>query len=277
MAAAGLAAEVEALPWYHTIDLPGGVVTPGHFDTRATLDKVPLPGSLAGRRCLDVGTWDGFWAFDMERRGAAEVVAIDIEDPSRWDLPPRMRLESPGEAERLMNIAKQFGRPFAVAREALGSAVERRDMSVYDLDPDEVGQFDLVFMGSLLLHLRDPVRALDRVRSVCRGEVVLADAVELIPTLLHPRTPVARLDGMNRPWWWQPNVAAFRRMVVAAGFEVLEHRLLYFLPLGSSHPRMNAREALRSLRTAAGREELVVQVRGVPHSAIRGRPLQRAG
>jgi tRNA (mo5U34)-methyltransferase len=86
-----LADRVAELSWYHTIDLPGGIVTPGQFDTRGAVAHVPLPASLEGARCLDVGTWDGFWAFEMERRGAASVTAIDLDDAARWDWPPRVR------------------------------------------------------------------------------------------------------------------------------------------------------------------------------------------
>ncbi len=82
-----LRAEVDAHEWYHTIELAPGVVTPGWFDTRAVIEQVPFPRSLAGKRCLDVGTFDGFWAFEMERRGAAEVIAIDILDSTKWDWP----------------------------------------------------------------------------------------------------------------------------------------------------------------------------------------------
>ena len=49
------------LHWYHTLELPGGELTPGWFDTRGAVDRVPWPAaSLRGLRCLDVGTWDGF-------------------------------------------------------------------------------------------------------------------------------------------------------------------------------------------------------------------------
>src|SRR5882762_4990096 len=121
-----LAARVRELSWYHTIDLGGGLVTPGFFDTRATVARVPLPPSLAGVRCLAVGTWDGFWAFELERRGAASVTAVDIEDPDRWDWPPHSRLGA-ANADRLRYLAefKSGGRSFALAKEALGSGVER--------------------------------------------------------------------------------------------------------------------------------------------------------
>jgi tRNA (mo5U34)-methyltransferase len=259
-----LAARASRLHWYHTIDLGNGVVTEGNFDTRPTVTKVPLPPDLTGRRCLDVGTWDGFWAFEMERRGASEVIAIDLDDPGRWDWPPYDR---PGMD--VLEHIKGGSDSFALAKEALGSDVERVDLSVYDLDPDRVGRFDFVFVGSLLLHLRDPLRALESVRSVCPGEVVIADTVEAIPSLLRPRTPVARLEGLGRPWWWLPNAAGLRRMVLAAGFEVLECSRLYYLPLGKGHPR---RPLWRhNIVTPAGREELIVSLRGVPHLAIRAR------
>ena len=262
-----LAERVAEVEWYHSIDLPGGVTTRGWFDTRRVVAKVPLPASLAGLRCLDVGTWDGFWAFEMERRGAASVTAVDIEDPERWDWPAPAR--AGGTGLEVLRAVKSADRGFAIAHEALGSRVERHDLSVYELDPERLGTFDLVFVGSLLLHLRDPVGALERVRSVCHGRVVVADAVEAIPSLLWPRTPVARLDGRDRPWWWQPNRAALIRMVESAGFTIQEATGLYFEPLGPGHPA--AKPNLRGLRTAAGREELVVALKGVPHVAVRAR------
>ena len=269
-----LAARAAKLSWYHTLELAPGVVTEGFFDTRPTVARVPLPADLTGKRCLDVGTWDGFWAFEMERRGAAAVTAIDIEDPERWDWPPQARFAE-ANAARLgyLRSFKSGAASFALAREALGSAVERRDCSVYDLDPAVHGTFDVVFMGSLLLHLRDPVRALDRVRGVCGGEAVFAEAVELFSTLARPRTATARLDGLDQSWWWQPNAAGFRRMVRSAGFEICEQTGLYFLPTGAAHPRPPLRAAWRELGTAGGREKIVTRVKGIPHTAVRARPL----
>src|SRR5947208_11898412 len=65
--------------WYHTIDVEPGVTTPGWFDLRHILDRLPWP-DVQGKRCLDIGTFDGFFAFELERRGAAQVVAADIEE-----------------------------------------------------------------------------------------------------------------------------------------------------------------------------------------------------
>jgi tRNA (mo5U34)-methyltransferase len=272
--AATLARRAAAIDWYHTIELAPGLVTEGHFDTRPTVARVPLPDRLDGKRCLDVGTWDGFWAFEVERRGAASVTAIDIDDPRRWDWPAHA-FAGPVGADRLkyLETFKSDAAGFALAREALGSSVERRNLSVYDLDPEEHGPFDFAFIGSLLLHLRDPVRALDRIRSVLtpEGELVLAETIEWLPSIARPRTPTARLEGLDESWWWQPNVAAVRRMVASAGFELTETTGIYWMPLGSKHPRTSWREAWRALGSAAMREKLVISLRGVPHTALRAR------
>jgi tRNA (mo5U34)-methyltransferase len=270
-----LAARAAQLSWYHTLELAPGVVTDAFFDTRPTVARVPMPADLTGKRGLDVGTWDGFWAFEMERRGAASVTAIDIEDPTRWDWPPQSRFGSAGEG-RLAYLSqfKSGAASFALAKDVLGSSVERLDCSVYDLDPAVHGTFDFIFLGSLLLHLRDPVLALDRVRGVCGGEAVLAESIELLPSLTRPRTPTARLDGLDESWWWQPNAAGFRRMVQSAGFEILERTGIYFLPLGEAHPKPPLHTAWRSLGTARGRERIVTRVKGIPHTAVRVRPLR---
>src|SRR3954462_833160 len=125
---------VEALRWYHTIDLPGGV-TPGEYDLRGIVDRLPWPDSLAGMRCLDIGSRDGFYAFEMERRGAASVVSLDVIDAGAYDLPAPLEPDAAVAAEAEAGL-----RAFEYARDALGSRVERLHCSVYDL---EAGPFDL--------------------------------------------------------------------------------------------------------------------------------------
>jgi tRNA (mo5U34)-methyltransferase len=256
---------VASRDWYHTIELAPGVVTRGWFDLRPVAGKLPWP-DLTGRRCLDVGTFDGFWAFEMERRGAAEVVAADILDPRAWDWPAGAE----DAAIAAVGERKDAGQGFEIAREALGSSVQRLELSVYDLDPDEIGMFDVVYLGSLLLHLRDPVAALARVRAVCRERFLLLDAIDLATSLLLPRRPLASLDGDGRPWWWRPNAAAVRRMAEAAGFTVLEGPRRVLLPPGEAfpHPSLSA----RTLRSRVGREYLFGRRVGSPHVALLCRP-----
>lgn len=148
--------------------------------------------------------------------------------------------------------------------------MERIERSIYDLDPEDDGMFDFVYVGSLLLHLRDPVRALERVRSVCRGHLLLVDAIHLPLTLLHPRRPVATFDGIGRPWWWKPNLVALERLVRSAGFERVGRPLRLFMPRGAGQP-------WPSLRTGTplspdGRSALFAAWPGDPHAAVLARP-----
>jgi tRNA (mo5U34)-methyltransferase len=256
-----LSALVAGRQWYHTIELAPGVVTPGWFDTRKLPDRLPFPASMGGMRCLDIGTFDGFWAFEMERRGAAQVVAIDILDPYAWDWPFG---SDPATLEEL-DRRKRSGSGFEVVAQALDSAVSRRELSIYDLDPDDVGEFDFVYLGSLLLHLRDPIGALSRVRSVTRGRLLAVDAVDLRLSRLFPRDPVANLDGRGRPWWWRPNQAALVRMLEAAGFELQAAPQRIRVPAGPGHTKHHG---ARALRHRAGRELAFAARFGAPHCAL---------
>lgn len=256
---------VAATPhWYHTMEVAPGVVTPGWFDLRPILETMPWP-DVRGKRCLDVGTYDGHLAFELERRGAAEVVAIDLSDYAQWDWPVRLRERGPAGLAAIAGPEK--GRGFAIAKELLGSNVERIACSVYELSPERVGEFDVVVCGSLMLHLREPLRALSAIRSVCRERFLSAETILLQLDLGRlRRTPVARLDGLSELCqWWTPNRAGHRRMVEAAGFAVERAGAPYCVPLGPAHPRppRSARRLAAELRM-----RLVTRQTGVPHAAV---------
>jgi len=258
-------ARVQEFPlWYHTLDLGEAGVTPGWFDLRPIIDKLPWP-DVAGKRCLDVGTYDGHLAFEMERRGAREVIATDIGSHHDWDWAPRARKDG---VAALDAIAGEKGGGFYLAKEALGSKAEREVISIYELSPERLGTFDVVVCGSLLLHLRDPFRALDALRSVCTGEFMSSEQIDAELTLLHRRRTVAFIDGREGRWFY-PNARGHAKMLDMAGFDVLETTRPYSIPYGPSHPqppkawRIRAGEMLRT-RLGGGP--------GVLHIAARCRP-----
>jgi tRNA (mo5U34)-methyltransferase len=262
-----LAASVASRPlWYHTMELAPGVVTPGWFDLRPVVERMPWP-DVRGLRCLDVGPYDGFLAFELERRGAAEVVAADIADPAGWDWPFAMRESGPRQVAA--QATDNPGGGFEIAKAALGSRVQRVAVSAYELSQATVGSFDLVVCGSLLLHLRDPVRALEAMRSVCHGSLLSAETISPRLTLLAPRRPLARLRGGERMQWQIPNLAGHRALVRAAGFEITRAGRPYAVPLGPGHPVRRA--GLDTLRENAATVALTGR-RGVPHAALLAEP-----
>lgn len=268
-ASADVRAAVARQPlWYHCIDLAADLTTPGWFDLRPIVDLMPWP-DVDGKRCLDIGTYDGFLAFELERRGASEVVATDIAGHDDWDWLPRDRARR-AEAD-LAEIAGEKGAGFRVAAAALGSSVRREVCSIYDLTPARFGTFDVVVCGSLLLHLRDPFRALAAVRSLCSGVFLSAETIDLPLSVVQPKRASMHLVG-EIGQWTIPNAAGHVRMLDVAGFDVVAKSRPYAIPYGPSHtPReRSARDMANAAlqRTVAGRL-------GVPTHAVLCRPAGR--
>jgi SAM-dependent methyltransferase len=221
---------VDELLWYHTIDSVAGVITPGWWDLRHALPLLPFP-DLRGLRCLDIGTWDGFYAYEMERRGAAEVVAIDVPDLADLDYPPEVRLDASFDDGHATKQERSAG--FRLLHELLDSKVEWRGISVYDIDPAELGTFDFVMLGSLLVHLRDPVRALDAVRGVTSGRFLCVDFVHLPAHLRARHRPIFELRGVGSDFqWWMASDAGLRQLLHVGGFEIEEVSKFFLLRPG---------------------------------------------
>jgi tRNA (mo5U34)-methyltransferase len=211
----GVVERVERRSWYHTIELAPGLVTSGWFDLRPYVDRYGLPERMDGMRALDVGTWDGFWAFEMERRGAS-VVALDLDDERDLDWPPRRRPASFPDEPR--------GEGFRLAAEVLGSGVELLDLSIYDATARELGTFDLVLCGSVLIHLRDQMLALERIAELCRGTFVSAEECDRVAGLLPVPLARYRADDPSAVVFWRPSARTWRRMMWTAGFDEVSAR-----------------------------------------------------
>ena len=239
---------ISSIDWYHTIDVTPTVSTPGWFDLRHALPLIPFP-DVRGKRCLDVGTWDGFYAYEMERRGAAEVVALDVADLSSIDYPPAVRAQ-PGFDPRFPGQQpRQAG--FHLLHELLDSKVTWVAGNIYDLDPAELGTFDVVVVGSLLVHLRDPVRALDAVRRVTGEWFVSVDYVHAPLEVVGWRRPWFELRGESVDFqWWLANTQGLRRLLDVAGFAITRQSPRFLLRFG---PKVGARGTEGDLRTRSRR------------------------
>jgi tRNA (mo5U34)-methyltransferase len=206
--------------WWHSIDLGDGVVTPG-FKTPELLanelQAIDMPEDLMGRSVLDVGTWDGFYAFEAERRGARRVVVVDhfvwsgditALQSGEWD-PKRL----PGK------------RGFDLAHDTLQSNVEVVVADFMTMDTDALGIFDVVLYLGVLYHMEDPMRALRRLCGVTGGVAIIETEAIVIPGFEH--TPMWRFfpgaelnsDSSN---WWAPNLSALTGALDAVGFHRVE-------------------------------------------------------
>ncbi len=226
--------KVDAVPfWWHSIDLGHGVVTPGHKSAqtlRAELDALALP-DLRGKSVLDIGGWDGYFAFEAERRGAARVAVVDHY---MW------AMDSPGQQAYWRRCMEQgiaprpyheteFWHPdtmpgkrgFDLAREALGSAVEDFAVDFMDCDVDALGRWDVVLYLGVLYHMEEPLTALRRVAAVTNELAVVETEAFVLPGLEHEALwrffPGAELNG-DVSNWWAPNLTGLLGALRAAGF-----------------------------------------------------------
>ena len=201
-------------PWYHTIDLGDGVVTPGIFDHRQLLHHYGLPEDMTGLSVLDAGAANGFFSFEFERRGASRVVAVDIPT-SKQDMV--VSVDDAFRAEHDHDFDSFDADKFRLAQRRLGSKVERRELDIYDLSPETVGMFDIVFCGSVLMHLSDPFRALRALRSVCRKQLIINSNV--LPYTPNEGATAQFMHPEVMFCFWIPTLECLRKQVAATGCE----------------------------------------------------------
>jgi tRNA (mo5U34)-methyltransferase len=153
-------AVLERVPfWFHTFTLDSHY-TPGV--ARDHRYRMPfLPAALDGARVLDVGTFDGFYAFLAESRGASRVVAVDNEQYVDW-------------VRARWGVELEGGEGFRAIADLLDSRVEYLRLDAFELDQlDE--RFDLVLCFGILHRVENPLGLLRglRRRLVPGGELLL--------------------------------------------------------------------------------------------------------
>jgi tRNA (mo5U34)-methyltransferase len=213
---------IKSIPfWYHKIDLPYGIVTPGWAPINPAAYRIP--DILDGKRVLDIGAWDGYWTFQALQRGAKEVVAID--DFSDY-------LGNLNQSDR------RAWESFDVCRSALGysnDVCNRIEMSIYDISEANLGLFDTVFFFGTLYHLRHPLLALDKIASLCKDDIYIESAIlddfspyrgglghgYSGPQMVMEFYP-GKQYGNNETNWWVPTLYCLMNMTHAAGFQKIE-------------------------------------------------------
>jgi tRNA (mo5U34)-methyltransferase len=204
-------ATVRGVPfWFHTFALnrAEGIYTPGAArDHRYRVAM--LPAEFAAMRVLDVGTFDGFYAFLAERRGAERVVAVDNEQYRRW------------VASR-WGIRLAGGEGFRAIHRLLGSEVAYLRMDAFALDGlDE--RFEFVYCCGILHRVENPLGLL----RVLRGRTVSGGTVLIETYGLGPEQQDGPAIRVSRPGevyardefvYWAFGDAGLERLALIAGF-----------------------------------------------------------
>lgn len=233
--------DISKVRWFHSIELEPGGITPGlvpfeHLNRM--VDDLNLPDDMSGVTVLDIGSRDGFFSFQAERRGA-DVIAVDIQ------------------------AIDEIG--FGIARDILKSKAKFIQANIYDLTLEKIGgrQVDVIFFLGLFYHLRHPLLALDIIWNLLKpgGTLYLETAYldeyflirdDLVTSLesIHPSlcdTAILqyyRNDELNPgdySNWFSPNRKALEDILFSAGFEPQllnkwESRILYKAEKSTGHP-----------------------------------------
>jgi len=213
----------ELAPWFHNYEIAKEVWTnaegasPGpDYPARRWACVQPWFEELPGKSCLDVGCSSGFFSLKAMELGAASVLGVDS-----------------GEQARAIEQAR-------FAAETMGLRADFQTVSVYDLP--KLGQtFDVVVFMGVLYHLRHPLLALEALRNVCHGILILqtittpsdgrlaelsgvSKDVQLnVPAMMDRRFPSAQFieGGLagDGSCWFVPNVEGVAAMLRSCGFK----------------------------------------------------------
>jgi tRNA (mo5U34)-methyltransferase len=213
----------ELAPWFHNYEIAKGIWTnaegasPGpDYPARRWAHIKPWFEDLSGKNCLDVGCSSGFFSLKAMELGAASVLGVDS-----------------GEQVRATEQAR-------FAAETLGLQADFKTVSVYEL-PQLGRTFDVVLFMGVLYHLRHPLLALEALRRVCTGTLILQTIttpssgrlaelpgvsrnVQLNePSMIDPRFPSAQFieGGLagDESCWFVPNVEGVAAMLRSCGFK----------------------------------------------------------
>lgn len=208
--------------WHHYFDFGAGVVTKTGQEAKFCQKfqqwiAEAIPPDLTNKTVLDIGAWDGFYSFVAEKRGAKRVLATDS---FVWEHRELYGLDQ--------HFWQGFGagkQGFELARQIFNSQVEDYNIDVLDLNPEEIGNFDVVLFLGVLYHMKYPLLALEKVKSVTKELLILETHISLILSLF-PQ-PLMRFYPTNElskdiTNWSGPNLALVKSWLLTAGFDKVE-------------------------------------------------------
>jgi tRNA (mo5U34)-methyltransferase len=219
---AAMQKRVDALgPWFHNLDLAGVRTAPDHpLGDYPAIKWARFCGAIAenieGRSVLDIGCNGGFYSIEMKRRGAARVVAIDLD-------------------EHYLAQAR-------FAASVCGTDIEFHRLSVYQIACLHE-RFDIVLFMGVLYHLRHPLLALDLINEHAMGDLLVFQSMQRgssrtgnfrdnyefwdLEQFNDPDYPKLHFvehryanDATN---WWVPNRACAEAMLRSSGFTICSH------------------------------------------------------
>ena len=170
---------------------------------------------------LEFGPASGYLSFWMEGQGA-DVTSFEAGYDAPFELLPAVDGTDTAQVQRdLMGHIGRINNSWWFHHRDRHSSAKIAYGDIYNL-PDDLGRFDTSFFGCILLHLRDPFRALHQAALHTDHTIVVTENV--YPGLEDPDDPVVRfaMDAGNPGTsvrWWDLSPGAITRMLWRLGFE----------------------------------------------------------
>jgi SAM-dependent methyltransferase len=165
--------DIKQCNWYHYFpflkDHPD--IKP-HYDLRNNLDDLLLPRDMREKSYLDIGTANGFLSFEMEKRGAT-VVSFDVDEDEDMEQIPYAGSPDRRAGNKMFN--RMFHRGYWYAHRHFKSKAKVVYGNVMRM-PDDLGTYDVVMMGSILQHLRDPFVAIQCADRHVKDTLIICEA-----------------------------------------------------------------------------------------------------
>lgn len=216
--------------FYHVMDVPGAGLCGGKWDLRDGLDQYLGNVNFEGKRVLELGTASGFLCFEMEKRGA-DVIAFDIGDDQEWDMVPFAQYDYKAHIKPFREYTDGFKKAYWYAHKALNSKAKVVYASTYDV-PKAIGAVDIATFGCILLHLRDPFRALQSSLSLVKDTVIITDMAPSSSVVCSERSILSRIIRLGkdlargrRPSPWKSKLPY---MVFLPDFKTLQHKEVWW-------------------------------------------------
>lgn len=202
--------------FHHVAQLPDGELVPGAWDLRGKEDEYLGSVLLEGKSVLELGPATGALTWYMESRGA-HVTCFDVGYDCSIDLLPRPGMDAAWAKMDAMRFIGTVQNSWWYLHRELGSSARAVYGTIYDL-PADIGEYDIVTLGAILLHLRDPFAAIEQAAAHAR-RIVVTDLVQ-DPELgrddnLLRFAPQAVEHPTN---WWSFTPGTIVRMLERVGF-----------------------------------------------------------
>lgn len=192
--------------WFHSFVFDDGDKIDGIVPMSIQKHNLNVIHSLGvdfkSKNVLDIGCFDGYYCYTASKLNANSVIGIDV---GPWN-------------SQLWKTHFDY----VMQKGNISNAFSLR-MDFFDWD--ENNKKDLVIFMGVLYHLKHPVLALEKLRKITKGKLVLESHIDCneldYPAMRYYPNRELNNDPTN---WWGPNIQCIKDMMTTAGFNNIVYK-----------------------------------------------------